>query len=229
MIGSKSKVSIHVILFFGFIKHSQENDQASQIPSMNAWHIGGWSAIRTQNWSRVRERGVKKPLKSNLTRRGGCVGPLWSHKFARGCAIAGATGVIRHPIGRCALAARSCISTLANHSFRLIVGKSAALRARCHAAQNAYSPSLSLSLSRAMEFLGIGCEEKGQCPWIFIVPAGSNSAPTNALSASRTNWRENAVITAQPSRESKKTEIVIKSCSEKIMHREKANEREKDK
>lgn len=179
MIGTKSKVRT-VYHFSILLKILKKIDRTSQIPSINAWHIGGQSAIRTRNWSRVRERGVKKPLKSNLTRRGGCIGPLWSHKFARGCAIAGATGVVRHPIGRCALAARSCISTLANHSFRLIVGKSAALRARCHVAQNAYS--LSFSLSRAMEFLGIGCEGKEQCPWIFIVPAGSNSAPANALS-----------------------------------------------
>lgn len=59
-------------------------------------------------------------------------------------------GPVRRPIGRRARVARSCISTLANHSFRLIVGKSAALRARCHAAQNALPLSLSLPLSHLL-------------------------------------------------------------------------------
>jgi len=162
VIGKKSKVYA-CVSFFGSIKNSQENDRTSQVPSMkNAWHIGGWSAIRRRNWSRVRERGVKKPLKSNLTRRGGCVGPLWSHKFARGRAIAGAR--------RGLFAVQSDVALwLFVHAFqRLQIIHSDSLSASRPRYERVVMPrkmhtlalslSLSLSLSRAMEFLGIGCE-----------------------------------------------------------------------
>lgn len=123
-------------------------------------------------------------------------------------------GRSRCPIGRCALATRSCVSTLANHSFWLIVGKSATLHAHCHIAQNAHALSLSLSRARALLSLSPWNSSEqdaagGPCPWIFIVPAGSNSASTSSPSG-YTNWRENAIITIQPSHESK-NKIVIKS------------------
>lgn len=70
----------------------------------------------------------KNRWESNLTPQSRCIGTLWSHKFVRKGEGA-TTERGSRPIGRCARLARSCISTLANHSFWLIVEKSAAIRA----------------------------------------------------------------------------------------------------
>lgn len=132
--------------------------------------------------------------------------------------------VVRRPIGRCALAARSCISTLANHSFRLIVGKSAALRARCHAAQNAYSlspPRHGIPRNRIRR-------ERAMPLNIYRSRGIKFCASERAISQRAARNRRKRGHYGATKLRIGKTEIVIKSSSEKIMHREKASEREKD-
>lgn len=136
---------------------------------------------------------------------------------SRGATIAGARrGQIFHrPIVRCALAARSCISTLANHSFRLIVGKSAALRALSRRAKCRHiyyihtHTRISLSLSLSVRYAPWNSSKqnagrKGRALEYLLFPRDRILRPT-----SRTNCRENALITTQPSHKSKKHVIVI--------------------